>query len=231
MRKIQLLGIALVAVCISCAFVTSAFALEFTPAKWLKNGVAITTTVSTNTEGELLFENLLAVAAILCSGLFEGTVGANGVDEITKVFSLVPKEIKELHEEGATEGIVCVPDEGKICEEGSEIWPINLPWKTQLDLDTVAPELFFDLLLENNNKLFPGYFILCLFLGASITELCEAVAGTFGELSNAATDVEGLGALSPESTCNGDTEEGLIENNSADVGLIALLEGTLQVSE
>jgi len=239
MRKIQLFGIALVALCAFSSFTAvSAFAaLEFEPAQWLKNGAPITTTESTNTEGELLFLNLLNGAEILCSGLFVGTVGANGVDEITEVFALgATSPTIELDKEGEN-GIKC--EALKTCEkpspEDTEIWPVNLPFKTQLDLDKQEPTLFFDLAIGNGlgaGKELPAYLILCLVFLVNVEELCEAVAGTFGEVSNAMTDVEPLGSLTPESTCNGNAEDGEIENNAENVALISLLNGgTLAVSE
>jgi len=240
MRKIQLFGIALVALCAFSSFTAvSAFAaLEFEPAKWLKNGVAITTTESANTEGELLFLNLLNGAELLCSGLFEGTVGANGVDEVTAVFALgATSPTLELDEKGEN-GILCTAL--KTCEkpaagEDTEIWPVNLPFKTQLDLDKQEPTLFFDLAIGNGlgaGKEFPAYLILCLVFLVNVEELCESLIGTFGEVSNAATDVEPLGPLVPEGTCNGNAEDGEIENNVNNVALISLLNGgTLAVSE
>jgi len=226
----------LVALCAVTGFsATSAFALEFTTGQWLVNNARITANQSADTEGELLFENLLNTADILCSGLFEGTIGANGVDEVTKVFSLEPnqKEIPELDPAEAGTGIKCTAV--KLCEPNPEIWPVNLPFKTQLDLDTTE-EKWFDLILKGGKPgeglEFPAYTILCKVLGVNVEELCEAVEG-FGELSNnaAMTDVESLGAITPEGLCNGNAEDGLIENNAENVALITVLSGTLQVSE
>lgn len=221
MKKIQLLGVALVAICALSAFTSSAFALEFTSAEWLEGGVAITAAKAANTEGELLFENTSVGAAILCSGLFEGTVGAGGADTVTKVFNLSATAIEELDEKGE-KGIACTSV--KLCEGTPEIWPVNLPFKTTLQLDTTE-EKWFDLVEENVNKKFAAYLIKCKVLGVSVEELCEAVSGTFGEVSNATTDVESLGALTPKATCKGTKEVGLIENNTGDVALVALVSG------
>jgi hypothetical protein len=229
MRKFQLLGFALVAVCAFSALVTaSVFALGFTLAEWLANGKAITVLTSAVTEGELLFENVLNGGAILCSGLFEGSVGANGEDEVTKVLILAGVEIPELdvkedEEKGiaGTGGISCVAE--KTCENGSEIWPWKLPFLTTLDLDTEEVEKFYDLVAAG-----AGYSILCLFLNMSINELCEKVAGTFGQVENGPTSVVLIGSSEPLGTCNGNAEDTL---TSVDEALIFLLNGeTLTVS-
>jgi len=221
MRKIHLVGLLTLAVCAFSAFgASSAFALTFALAEWLKNGAALTMTESATTEGELLFENVLNSGAILCSGLFEGNVGINGADEVTKVFNLSGTEIKELDESGATGGVSCTGE--KICENGSEIWPVGLPFKTSLELDTETGK-FYDLILK------AAYAILCLFLGASIEELCLAFEGSFGEVINGATDVEALGKVEPNGTCNGNAEDGLIEVQGTN--LTSLLSGTLAASE
>jgi hypothetical protein len=220
MRKIQLLGIALVVVCAFSAFtVASASALTLVAAKWLANGAVVNANLAADTLGELLFENVLNGGAILCSGLFEGTVGANGVDNITKVFNLAGTEIPALDETGATGGLSCSGE--KTCETGSEIWPVGLPFKTQLDLDTEDGK-FYDLVLNAE------YFILCLFFGSSINELCVAAAGTMGEVKNVAGGVEAVGSTEPLGTCNGNTEDGLI---TAEPNLLTVTGETLSVSE
>jgi hypothetical protein len=233
MKKIQVVGLALVALfAFSSLMAASASAVVTLLAEWLVGGKSIGAAVATNTEGELLFENAKSKGGLLCSGLFEGTIGPSGEDEVTMVWGLISpqKLIEELEGSGAVEGISCVST-GQICENESEIWPQNLPFKSLLVLDETT-ELFLDYLLPNANGKLPGYFILCLFLGASITELCEAAANTFGEVANAATDVETLGALNPLATCKGETGTGLIENNAGDIALIAAADGeTLAVSE
>jgi hypothetical protein len=234
MRKIQVVGLVLVAMfAFSSLMAASAFAEPTLLAEWLVNAKEIPagTKVASNTEGELEFLNTKNDGGFLCSGLFEGTVGPSGEDEVTMVWNLESpqKLIEELDETGATGGIVCVST-GEICENGSEIWPVNLPFKTLLVLDESG--LFLDYALPNANGLLPAYFLLCLFLGASITELCEAATNTFGEVNNAATDVELLGALSPLATCNKEALTGLIENNTGNVALIATTTAeTLAVSE
>ena len=234
MKKTQLVGLVLVAVCAFGALTAaSAFGLTFTLAEWLDNAKTLTALTSAVIEGELLFENLLNLARLLCSGIFIGSVGPNGEDEVTELQSLGKVPIPVLDEELAKEGLKCTGLNN--CEAAdAEVWPVNLPWLTELMLDSEEPPLFFDLVIGNvvgGVTLFPGYLILCLFLGVDLMELCEVVAESFGEVSNGATDVETVGAVSPESTClnvkneGGNLEEGLLENNTENLALIFLLSG------
>jgi hypothetical protein len=237
MKKIQLLGIALVAVCAFSALVTaSAFALTFALANWLEAGVAIAANKNVVAEGELLFENLENLANLLCSGEFNGTVGANGVDEVTQVLDLALKAIPELDPGVAGTGVKCLadsPEGGVGCLPGSEVWPVNLPWKSELMLDT-ENGLFYDLAVLNAAGKGPGYTILCLLkIIGTAEELCEIVNDeTWQEVSNGATDVEALGAVEPESNCGTGTANGLLENNANNIALIVLVsKAMLQVSE
>ena len=77
MRKIQLLGLMLVAVCAFGAFgVASAFAaLEFTLAEWLVGSAAITAALKSDTLGELLFENLKKKRRSYVVGYSKGLLG------------------------------------------------------------------------------------------------------------------------------------------------------------
>jgi hypothetical protein len=191
-------------------------------AQWLDNGTAITSATSADTSGELLLENVLNGAAILCSALFGGTVGPSGAYEVTKVFNLSGVEIKEL--EGS--GIKCTSI--KLCEAGdAELWPLNLPFKASLNLGTEVSS-FFLVAEPNGSSLLPGYRVLCLVLGVGIEESCEAGAGSNSEVLNAASDVEIVGVVGPLATCGGSAEAGLIENSEV-ISLSA--GGTLSVSE
>jgi hypothetical protein len=222
MRKTQPLGIMFIAVCIlGLLTAASAFALEFAPAEWLESGRSVGGFTQTDTEFEILFENSSIGAAILCGGFSEGGVATKGEDDVARILNLAGNEVKQLDEAGATEGLPCTSV--KTCESsGAEVWPTTLPFLLELMLDTEDSK-FYNLVKLNGSEQLPTYFILCLVLGLSISELCEAAEGTFQEVSNTATDVELLGALTPEATCNGKTLVGLMENNSANVALMYLL--------
>ena len=90
MRKIHILALALVAMFAlgTLAAASASAALTFETALWLKSGNDITAAELVNAEGELKFEEVNTKATFTCSGLFEGTVEANGEDLVTMVYSL-----------------------------------------------------------------------------------------------------------------------------------------------
>jgi len=229
MRKFSLVGLGLVVVCaFSALATTSAFALGLTTAQWLVNGAKITANLPADTLGELLFEDTELGGAFLCSGLFEGTIGAEGQDETTMVFNLEGTLIEELDASSATGGLKCVADE-KICLVNSEIWPVNLPFLTLLKLDTEEAEAYWDVYDLNANGLMPGYWIRCLTSLVTIEALCEAAVGAVDELLNVTGGVEPMGEFTPLGVCRGNPGIDLISNDPG--GLITSSEGTVSVSE
>ena len=223
MRKIQIFWMVLVAMCAFSALASNqAFALTFELAQWLANGNLILEALLSDAIGGILFEDLLTGASFLCSWLFEGTVGPESADEITMIYTLAGTLIEELDEPTATNGMVC--EENHLCSK-SEIWPVKLPWLTEVELD-VTTGLFYELIITGGAT----YNLLCEVLGMDKVELCEIVAGTASELLNVTGGVEAMGVAEPESSCNGETEMDLTE---ADPGnLITLVNGEpLTVSE
>jgi hypothetical protein len=229
MKKISLVGLALVAVCAFGALsAVSAFAvLTYETAQWLVAGVQPTAPVAADTLGELLFENTKLVANFLCSGLFEGTVGPAGLATVTAVFNLAGTLIEELDPSTATGGLSCVAD-GNQCANGTEIWPVNLPFLSVVMLD-VETGLFYALVVKNANGLNPAYKILCLVGILSIEQLCEAVELSEAELLNVAGGVEPMGAIAPNGNCASEAGVALVENDPG--GLITSTGGALTVSE
>jgi hypothetical protein len=216
MRKVQLLGIALVVLCAFSGFIAAS---AFATAEWLANGNPIAAPSNTETGGELAFFNEERKAGFLCSGVFGGTVGAGGADSITDVLNLALVEIKELDESGATGGVSCVSD-GNTCENGSEIWPVKLPFKTSLELrETGGVNEYYDKIEKAE------YFVLCLAVGGLVdeTELCESATGAAGKVVNVAGGVEPTGSVEPLGTCNGHAGVGLITADAG--GLITLTNG------
>jgi len=96
-RKIQMLGLALLALCALSALMTASASavLTFELALWLLNGIDITSAVLVDSEGELTLTNLLNGAAVLCSGLFEGTVEPESLDLVTMVYDLLSNLISK----------------------------------------------------------------------------------------------------------------------------------------
>jgi hypothetical protein len=175
-----------------------AFALTFEPALWLDNGSDVLELTSTDQEGGITLENVLNGAAILCEGIFDGSVGPEGESEITSVLLLSGTLLPSLDETGATGGWSCTGV--NLCSTGSEEWPLNLPWHMNLVEDE---GVFYDELLTA-----AGYFILCLTILGTVEELCEDPIGSQFEVLNVAGGVEFMGAGSLNGPCGTNANEG-----------------------
>ncbi len=216
MRKFQVMLLALVALCAFSALAPAAFALTWGPALWLRNGgVEVANNTAVTTTGGLILRNVLNAAAMLCEGVFDGTVSTGGESEVTAVLTLSGTAIASLDEAGATGGISCVST-GNTCETGSEAWPGGLPWKVHIEQDENL-NIFRLVLLSK-----PIYFILCLVFNISVNELCERPEGAAVEMVNVTGGVEAVGAVSPNGSCGSNAEEGEL---IADTGNLTAIPG------
>jgi hypothetical protein len=85
----------------------------------LANGNALTSALTSVTEGEYLFEDTSLGTDSTCSEKFEGELGPGAAGEITKVVDLEGKT--PLH---------CLASS---CEGGLDTYtPLHLPWKTKV---------------------------------------------------------------------------------------------------
>ena len=101
MRKLQLIGVALVALfAVAAMTVASASAAPvFLLAEWLVNGAAITTAHNVDGEGSevLIEETILGIKIdVLCSGIGDGTVSANGAGTGTELLALTWRSSNNL---------------------------------------------------------------------------------------------------------------------------------------
>lgn len=180
MKRIQILGIALVAVFAFSAVVASmASAVEFLLAEWLEAGAKITAAKASDGEAsalELVSLNgggLKVKVIVLCSGILDGTVGPASEGSITELLTLAGVAISTTTLSGT--GLVCTGDEN--CTEPL-VWASGLPWKTELELMVDGTETFFVNLLIS-----AGYYVECLILGVSFNETCS-VAETAVKTTN-----------------------------------------------
>jgi len=220
MRKMQLLVLAFVTVFAFSALITgsASAALTFEKAHFLVNSEEAPAKTVIDSTGELRFENVLNGAAFTCSGLFEGTVGAGGTGEITRIVSLAGAEVKELP--GA--GISCTNT--KTCES-VVLNPDKLPFKLEAVKDSITGQ-FGELISFS-------FEFTCTVIGIKIEELCEPPAGTGvgGEITNLTTDFEANpGATEPSGTCNGNAEEALVTNIAGNLTSAVEAGSTLAVS-
>jgi len=187
MKKVKSVLLAMLAVsALGMVLVTTASAAESTlEAFWLINGNKAVTQVATTTSGQILLEDnntIAGAAAVLCSGILEGTIEPGGLGTVTKVLNLLEEEIGVLGGLallGTGGGPDCVTE--KVCAEGTaaspiEVFPLGLPWKTLLYL------------MQNNTILlevdFGKYELLCLVLGINTEDTCTAVSGNGLEVLN-----------------------------------------------
>lgn len=189
MRKIHLLLLALLAVSgLSALLVGSAYAETTLLAEWLANGNPIVgASLPTESEGEIELEDsktIAGAAVVLCSGILVGTVGENGADSITEILNLLRELIGKLG------GLPLIGDGSanadcvrvSACAAGStsspiEVWPENLPWRTELFL--MEDGKFLDLLVGSR------YHLRCLVAGLAVEDACgEANEDTEFEIIN-----------------------------------------------
>jgi hypothetical protein len=191
MKKIQIIGMALVAMFAFSALLASTASAEPTLlAEWLLNGNPILELTLSEATGTILLTDTSNGSDVLCSGIFDGSVGANGEDEITEVLSLA-KVVVTL-----AAPLVCESD--AVCEKSTTdvlVSPENLPWHTLL------------FLMESNNSFLDlvflaGYTVECLVLGLKITDECTTELAA-GGVTNVTGGVEGAEEpLAPLGTCS-----------------------------
>jgi len=163
--------------------------VAYLPAEWLVGAKAVETTLLVESTGTLLLEDKKATlgvkAMVLCSGILVGTIGKEGEGEVTEVLSLSGTAIPRKALEGT--GLLCSGQEG--CTTGTEndeVWAVNLPWTSLLDLiEEESPAAFvgFGNLLRARTGAGPGWYTLCATaLGTSEDECTAEEAGS--EASN-----------------------------------------------
>jgi hypothetical protein len=221
MKKAHVVGVAMFAVLLfGVMSVASASAATL---QWLEDALPIGTASNNDAEGEITLTNLKTAigtkAAVLCSGIFVGSVGPGSQDVITEVLDLAEKPIT------LTARITCTNIEG--CPK-PELSPENLPWLTVLELmGTEAEPLFLDKIL-NGGKGEPGYTVHCEVIGFPFEETCLGVASS--KLINDPSERDVLSIFEPgEETgiCgNETTATAEVSTGTGDAeGLILLLNG------
>jgi len=157
-------------------------------AEWLLSGAAIASELPATTSGELSLEETKLKVDILCSISLGGTVGPGSKDLITLVEDL------EGHNVTATSTqrwVNCSLHSKGSCEEANgslvEVFPLNLPWETtvELNLYETGLEEFVDLLTNSGSN--PGFLVECKILGIKGDASCTG--NTASRLENGASDV------------------------------------------
>ena len=228
MKKFYAVMLMLFAVIAFGAVVAGSASAETTlGAEWLENGSAITTTKASETVGALLLEDKTVKAAVICHGSLDGTVGATGQDEITEVLNVAKEAVSTLGNLALLGTGSKLPDcETETgCAEGTaaspiEVWPVGLPWKTQLF--TMENGSVLDL-IENF-----GYEMLCLVLSINAEDACSAADTNLLVQNNAAGDASTPSGSVAEPLANctlGGAESGV--NQTVGESKINLVSGVL----
>ncbi len=113
MKKIQMIGLALVAMFALGAMVASVASAATLLAEWLEAGKAVTSNQATTATGALLLEDTKAKISVVCKGSLDGTVGTDGTDTITAVLNT------EGVEASLSNKLNCEAE--NTCESGSDV--------------------------------------------------------------------------------------------------------------
>jgi hypothetical protein len=205
MKKIQILGLAIVAVC-AFSVITAASASATLPgfvtllAEWLLNKEPVNERILVESGGELLLEDNLAPivgkAAVLCNGVLDGWIEENGLDEITELLTLGGAAVPQTALTGTA--LLCKAEPTPVgCEESTtdiEVWAIHLPWLTELELVEFPKGsglfIIVDLLLEHGHGA-PGWYVSCLVLGVKSEDTCTANTQGVSQEKSVTGGVEG----------------------------------------
>jgi len=199
--------------------------VTFLLAESLVGGTAVATTLSTVTSGELLLEDKKAIlgikAAVLCSLILDGTIGANGEGEVTELLTLAGVAVSLTALSGTA--LLCNGQEG--CNTGTgndEVWAVNLPWITQLDLVEFDNHVnIAKLKLPHAGGGLPGWYVQCATALGTADDECtaeESVAETSnltGGVSNIFSEAATLtvGYTLGNCTASAEKETGNIEGS------------------
>ena len=207
MRKI--IFATLVVFAFATQFAATAAAEETLLALWLRNNAEVVELLSIETKGSLLIEDdetIAGSAALLCTGIANGSVGPDGESEVIVILNSLNEEIDNFREllgeigkefnlallgtgTGSGLGSECRAEKG--CAEGTasspiEVWPMNLPWHGLLFLDSTTGR--FLTLKESATKTI-GFGLLCLVLGLNLEDECVTGGSLRLEVSNDPEDV------------------------------------------
>jgi hypothetical protein len=225
MKMFRMLGAALLAL-FAFGVLTAASASAvptFLLALWLVNG-AEATELATTTTGELLLEDTkttIGVVAVKCSGILDGWIGPNSLDYVSEVLSLTGGAISSTALTGTA--LECAEETGSC--PSPLVWPVNLPWETEVELMEDSGTFFADLLLPRAPATEVGWEVECMGI-VPLTDTCtqtegvtelELEAGTtlLGKFSLAFTEL--AGAKLAKCTQSGGQETGVVEGEGPTV--------------
>jgi len=188
MRKIQLLGVAMLALFAFGAFTAVSASAAYLLAEWLVGGAAVTTELLSEISGELLLEDtkgaLGSPAMVLCSGILDGWVGPNSLGWISEILTLGGVAVSNTVLSG--QALECTAQTA--CETNTTVlvWPIGLPSETEVELLEQTGGPFF---VVSTVKQQGFYISSCLVLGVSAEDECTSTGGAVAELTLSGTSL------------------------------------------
>jgi hypothetical protein len=206
MKKFPLIVGALMAVCAFGVLTAASASAAFLLAECLLNGVAITSNDLVEISGELLLEDTGAPAKpdVLCSGIFDGWVGPNSLDWVSEVLNLSKEAISTTPLSGLA--LLCTLDVRSSCEASTEtidVYPVGLPWETEVELlEQTGGPFFIVLFFKAGGGKFGWETTNCLVFGVPATDECTTEQGAasltlsgttlVGHFSTEITELAGL---------------------------------------
>ncbi len=185
MRKLQVLGVALIAVfAFGVIAVESASAAPtFLLALWLVNKEELLAELLFELDGELELEDnkvpLVGNAGLLCSGIFDGWAGPNSLGYISEVLTLGGGAVNTTAL--TAPGLKCTNLLN--CTEPATLWAVNLGWEWEIELMEDGGSIFFaGLLTSLNGTKTVGWEVEC----SGLTDTCTTAQGVAEITLNAA---------------------------------------------
>ena len=228
MRKIQLGVVLLALFAFGALTATSAMAVTLL-AEWLLKGVAVASETLVEIKGALLLRDSKGVlgspAAVECAGeSFDGWVGPNSLDYISEVLTATGESI------GGLGGLAleCTAKEG--CETNTKpsVFPVGLPWESEVELlEQPGGPFFADFLTKKGGGTFGWEITGCLVLGSAHEDECTTSLGA-AELKLEGTTL--LGNFSTAFTVLVGSKLVLCTASAAETGEVSG-EGAFSVSE
>ena len=220
MRKIQLLGVAMLALFAFGGLSAVSASAAYLLAEWLVNGAAVTTELLVEISGELLMEDtkgaLGGPAMVLCSWVLDGWMGPNSLGWISEVLTLGGVAVSNTVLTG--QALECTGQTA--CETNTTVlvWPIGFPTETEVELLEQTGGPFFSVLFL---KKFGYYISSCLVLGVSAEDECTATEASAAELTlsgltlveSFSTGIKELNGFKGTTCKNGGVETGLVEGS------------------
>ncbi len=239
MRKLQVLGVALIAVfAFGVIAVESASAAPtFLLAVWLVNKEELLAELLVEVDGELELEDtkvpLVGKASALCDGILDGWVGPNSLGYVSEVLTLGGGAVNTTAL--TAPGLKCTNVEN--CAEPTTVWAVNLGWETEVELMEDGGSIFFaELLTSLNGTKTVGWEVEC----SGLTDTCTIAQGA-AEIKLNAAGTAVIGAFSEaftllagnmNATCSlGGAESGVVKGEGEflpDAGELSASSETLE---